>query len=1544
MGRQPERGGRARPRLVVVALGLLTGLLALPSSDAAWDATTTASSPVATANAYSYAAVVTASAPWLWWRLGETGGTTAADASGNGRTGTLSRVGLSPGVTGAILGDSSTAAHFDGQGGCVVGSATQTNPTTFTLEIWFRTTTRAGGLLVGFGATGAVPSGAVTEDRQLFMTAAGNLAFGTAPGAVQTITSPGTYNDGRWHLAHAVLSPGGGAQLYADGVLVASGASGAANVTAVWRAGCGTVRPGFTGAPLAGHLEADLDEIAVYSTALSAAAVSQRITAAPTRRPYADAVGSSLPWAFWPLGEGTSATVADTSGNGRTATSSASGVTANQSGAVVPGVASAFNGSSGCLVAGTAQANPTTFSVEAWFRTTSTLGGPVIGFMNNSTADPTGSSQRDRHVYLNGSGTVSFGVLASGTREVVSSPSGGYNDGAWHHVVASLSPAGQVLYLDGVAVAYGANTAAQNFTGYWHVGCQNVSTSWANYPGSFYWNGAIDDVAVYTTALDAATVQRHFRAGSSPPDYPTAVAAASPWAWWRLGEQLPYGIGDSSGNSNRAWSSNGGITRGVPGVLDSDNAMRFDGTSGCTVSVGTQANPTTFSLEAWFRTTSTTGGPILGFTTFGEPNRTSGHNYDRILYLRSSGVLSFGTGSGGWNMVTTTAAYNDGRWHHVVASVSPSATVLYVDGVPVGATATGSSEATTGYWKIGCSDLGGWPGGTDYYLDADIDEVAVYATALSATAAASHFRAGAGVLSMPAARATSPLVGVWRLNETTGTALADDTGNGFGATASASGVTYGVPGALAGDPAVTFDGASGCAVAATSSADPQSFSIEAWFRTTTAGGSIIGFNPVGSTAFPGSPYDRGVFMRDDGRLSFMVYPNSFSTVTTAAPYHDGVWHHVVATLGPDGQKLYVDGALAASNANTVAYGYSGYWRIGCNNMSTWPGAPTNPWFTGTIDEVAVYQGELDAATIAYRHALVTRPAAASEVAVMSTTPTLAWAFDESSGNPQDSSGNARHGTSSGSGITRSQAPAVGRGTSWTFNGSSGCTVSNASFVNPTVFTVESWFRTTSTTGGGIAAFTQNSAATTSATNWDRLLWMRDNGTVSFGIFDAGARPVITSGQSYHDGRWHHVAASVGPAGMRLYVDGVEVATNPATAVENFTGYWHAGCGKYDLFSGTPTSAWFSGALDEFVISPVQLSAAAVKARYDAGNGTHPFVVRGSGIITTFAGTGTYGNSGDGGAATAAALTGPGALAVQPDGTVYIMSYDGCVLRRVDPNGVMARAAGTTVCTANGDGGAATSAAIDGGWGLAVAPDGGVYVADYFNYRVRKISPSGIITTYAGNGNPGSTGDGGQATSATLNDVIGLAVDAAGNLYISTDAQCRVRRVTPAGVISTVVGTGTCSTSGDGGAATSATINDVFGMWVGPDGSLYLSDFRGCRVRKVTNGIITTILGNGTCSTTGNGGLATSATIDNPAGIVGDGYGTLYVVDNGGRTVRRIDPAGIITTVVGTGSSGSGGDGGAATSATMTAPYALALDPAGRLLVADYAEQKVRRVG
>jgi gliding motility-associated-like protein len=332
------------------------------------------------------------------------------------------------------------------------------------------------------------------------------------------------------------------------------------------------------------------------------------------------------------------------------------------------------------------------------------------------------------------------------------------------------------------------------------------------------------------------------------------------------------------------------------------------------------------------------------------------------------------------------------------------------------------------------------------------------------------------------------------------------------------------------------------------------------------------------------------------------------------------------------------------------------------------------------------------------------------------------------------------------------------------------------------------------------------------------------------------------------------------------------------------------------------------------------------------------------IISTFAGTGVAGYTGDGGQATLAELDGPNGIAVDASGNIYVANQFECSIRKITPAGIIGTFAGTGVSGFSGDGGQASLAQLNGPIGITFDALGNLYVADAGNERVRKITSGGIISTIAGTGTATFSGDGGPATSAGLNIPNGVAVDASGNVYITDDNNNRVRKINTSGIISTFCGNGTAGFSGDGGQATSASINKISGITIDAGGNFYIADNYNNRVRKITpSGIISTYAGNGIGGSTGDGGSATSASLNHPSRLTLDAAGNLYISDDLNYKIRMVTTSGIISTVVGTGVAGFSGDGGNATTAQIKNPAGIAFDLSGDLLIGDWANQRVRKV-
>ncbi len=328
------------------------------------------------------------------------------------------------------------------------------------------------------------------------------------------------------------------------------------------------------------------------------------------------------------------------------------------------------------------------------------------------------------------------------------------------------------------------------------------------------------------------------------------------------------------------------------------------------------------------------------------------------------------------------------------------------------------------------------------------------------------------------------------------------------------------------------------------------------------------------------------------------------------------------------------------------------------------------------------------------------------------------------------------------------------------------------------------------------------------------------------------------------------------------------------------------------------------------------------------------------IITTIAGTGVNGYNGDGISATAAELSMPYGIGIDNIGNVLISDIGNNRLRKVDRAGIITTFAGTGLSGQSGDGGPASAAQV-APFRITVDRNGNIYVGG--GQCIRKISTSGIITTVAGTGMFGFNGDGIPATSAKLNDPRGLAVDKIGNLYIADYHNSRIRKVDTLGYISTIAGLATPGFSGDGGLAVDAALYMPIDIALDTLGNLYFADYGNHRIRKIdSSGIISTIAGRDSSGYSGDGGAATLAKLKGPTSIALNSHGDLYIGHWG--AIRMVNTADIITTISGDGTCGYSGNGGTPDLAKLCAPYGLAIDGSDAIYFVDQSCSCVRRIG
>ncbi|OJJ17694.1 hypothetical protein BKI52_27925 [marine bacterium AO1-C] len=332
------------------------------------------------------------------------------------------------------------------------------------------------------------------------------------------------------------------------------------------------------------------------------------------------------------------------------------------------------------------------------------------------------------------------------------------------------------------------------------------------------------------------------------------------------------------------------------------------------------------------------------------------------------------------------------------------------------------------------------------------------------------------------------------------------------------------------------------------------------------------------------------------------------------------------------------------------------------------------------------------------------------------------------------------------------------------------------------------------------------------------------------------------------------------------------------------------------------------------------------------------IVAGNGLSSYAAGT-----RGDGGKAANALLASPRGMTRDAQGNLFLVNYDGHSVRKISAtDSVITTLAGTGTAGFSGDGGPGTSATLFQPTGIVVDATGNIYFSDANNHRIRKVATDGTITTVVGTGSAGFSGDGGLATAAQLFAPRGLVFDASGNLYIADASNRRVRKVATNGIITTVAGTGSSGFSGDGGAATAATLNLPYGIAVDASGNLYIADRNEHRVRKIdaVTGIISTVAGNGGTTDNGDGGLATAAAIRFPNGVAIDNGGNLYIASEG--RLRKVDAnTGIISTIAGNSNNNSINEDGS--SVVFADLVGIALATNGEIFVTDERNHRVAQL-
>lgn len=620
--------------------------------------------------------------------------------------------------------------NFDGSSNWLGTGGTGTiGPQTYTELAWFKTTTSSYAPLLSFGNS-MNPANSTNMDRFLWIDTTGHLVAGVYSGGYQEAVSSSTINDGNWHLVAVTLS-GSGLKIYVDGALQTTKPAVTSAFTyagAWWTVGAGNL-DGWPDAPALNsvapsYFTGSLAGVAILPTALSASSITS-IYGSASISAYATTVAGLSPIHYWALQDAapTAATAStatlpgqtpvaypDLSTNGDTATVR-DGVTASSSGPLGGTASASFDGT-GILTTANHLTGPQTYTQLAWFKT-SADSGVIMQFASSPSQPSSTITSWDRQLWIDPSGYLVAGVFVAGTpnHEYSVTSTSKVDDNAWHLAAVTLSSTSMKLYLDGSLQATNTSaTSAQVATGYWFIGAGKLST-WADAPtldsdGMSWFNGSLAGVAVTTGAATSSNITT-FYTESSFANYISAVNGSNPLALWPLTSssstpQYP----DLSGNFNDA-SATGTVSALSSGPLSSGASTSFDGSTGYLASNSSLTGPANYTELAWFKSSSSTGGTIIGFQD--TPVTTTASSHDRLIWLNNSGHVYAGSDAN--NEVATTGTYNDGAWHLVAATLSASSGLsLYVDGSLIGTpnASVKSAAAFTGRWTVGAGDLNSW--------------------------------------------------------------------------------------------------------------------------------------------------------------------------------------------------------------------------------------------------------------------------------------------------------------------------------------------------------------------------------------------------------------------------------------------------------------------------------------------------------------------------------------------------------------------------------------------------------------------------------------------------------------------------------------------------------------------------------------------------------------------------------------------------------------------------------------------------------------------
>ncbi len=410
------------------------------------------------------------------------------------------------------------------------------------------------------------------------------------------------------------------------------------------------------------------------------------------------------------------------------------------------------DGSTGWAETTVEYTNPETFTVLVWLKTSSAQGA-IVGFASSQNPTTGTPADHDRQLWIDPSGKLVWGIYDAAVDQLTSTSA--VDTGSWVFAAASVGSSGTALYVNGTLVASSSSvTAAQSYSGWWSVGYASLA-GWTDIPTSYYFNGSIAQLAVIPSQLSATQVSNLY-ADSTLSTYTTGVNALGPANYWALndpgsvsyegsvpGATTSTTLADASGNGNTG-TAEGGSTLGATGptALGVSSAVALNGSTGYVQTTNSYANPEGFSLVAWFKSSSTSGGTIMGFANV-QGNGTPAE-WDRLLWIDNTGHVVWGVYNNAFDEITSPSAYNNGAWHMVVAEVGSSGTQLYVDNIEVASNASyTTAQSYTGYWHLGWDYELYWTDPpTSNYFSGSLSEIAVIPTQLTASQISALYNAG----------------------------------------------------------------------------------------------------------------------------------------------------------------------------------------------------------------------------------------------------------------------------------------------------------------------------------------------------------------------------------------------------------------------------------------------------------------------------------------------------------------------------------------------------------------------------------------------------------------------------------------------------------------------------------------------------------------------------------------------------------------------------------------------------------------------------------